>query len=129
MTGANSAFSSALPPKPSSKSRRNAPHPTTRKRPRETLRLLGPEPGHFSSLVGVVVIARKLTYGNSVAIPAIAETKNTRRYREDSRRQAPTPPALPAGLATNGTAETCSELSISPSFEEAADDLSNPSFG
>ena len=27
--------------------------------------------------------ARKLTYGNLVAIPAIAETKNTRRYRED----------------------------------------------
>ena len=46
-----------------------------------------------------------------------------------SRRPAPTPPGLPAGLATNGTAETCSELSISPSFEEAADDLSNPSFG
>ena len=40
--------------------------------------------GHFSSLVGVVVIARKLTYGNSVAIPAIAETKNTRHIREDS---------------------------------------------
>jgi hypothetical protein len=39
--------------------------------------------GHFSSLVGVVVIARKLTYGNLVAIPAIAETKNTRRYGED----------------------------------------------
>ncbi len=32
----------------------------------------------------VVVIARKLTYGNSVAIPAIAKTKNMRRYREDS---------------------------------------------
>jgi hypothetical protein len=30
--------------------------------------------------------------------------------------------------ATNGTAETCYELSIFPSFEEAADDLSNPSF-
>ncbi|MGH6812195.1 MAG: hypothetical protein ACREDM_07560 [Methylocella sp.] len=30
------------------------------------------------------MIARKLTYGNSVAIPAIAETKNTRQYREDS---------------------------------------------
>jgi hypothetical protein len=38
--------------------------------------------GHFSSLVGV--IARKLTYGNSVAIPAIAKTKNMRRYRKDS---------------------------------------------
>ena len=32
----------------------------------------------------LVVIARKLTFGNSVAIPAIAETKNTRQYREDS---------------------------------------------
>ena len=40
--------------------------------------------GHFSSLVGVVVIARKLTFGNSVAIPTIAKTKNMRRYREDS---------------------------------------------
>ena len=30
------------------------------------------------------MIARKLTYGNSVAIPAITETKKTRRYREDS---------------------------------------------
>ena len=40
--------------------------------------------GQFSSLVGVVVIARKLTYGNSVAIPAIAKTKNMRRYRKDS---------------------------------------------
>ena len=40
--------------------------------------------GHFSSLVGVIVIARKLTYGNSVAIPAIAKTKNMRRYRKDS---------------------------------------------
>src|ERR1700724_2146 len=34
--------------------------------------------------VRVVVIARKLTYGNSVAIPAIAKTKNMRRYRKDS---------------------------------------------
>jgi hypothetical protein len=45
--------------------------------------LSGEKLGHFSSLVGVVVIARKLTYGNLVAIPAIAETKNTRRYQED----------------------------------------------
>ena len=36
---------------------------------------------HFSGCV--VVIARKLTYGNFVAIPAIAENKNTRRYWED----------------------------------------------
>src|SRR2546430_568685 len=68
MTGRNSAVSSASPPKPPSKSSRNAPHPTTRKRPRETLGPFGRESRHFSSLVGVVVIARKLTYGNSVAI-------------------------------------------------------------
>src|SRR5580704_16765150 len=43
MTGRNSAVSSASPPKPPSKSRRNAPHPTTRKRPRETLRPFGRE--------------------------------------------------------------------------------------
>jgi hypothetical protein len=43
MTGASSADSSASPPKPPPKSRRNAPHPTTRKRPRETLRPLGRE--------------------------------------------------------------------------------------
>src|ERR1700722_481643 len=42
MTGRNSAVSSASPPKPPSKSRRNAPHPTTRKRPRETLRPFAP---------------------------------------------------------------------------------------
>src|SRR3984893_4274740 len=45
---------------------------------------LGENLGHFSSLVGIVVIARKLTYGNSVAIPAIAKTKNMRRYRKVS---------------------------------------------
>src|SRR3981081_102519 len=38
----NSAVSSASPPKPPSKSSRNAPHPTTRKRPRETLRSFAP---------------------------------------------------------------------------------------
>jgi hypothetical protein len=32
-------------------------------------------PGQFTSLAGVVVIARELSYGNSMAIPAIAETK------------------------------------------------------
>ena len=36
MTGRNSAVSLASPPKPPSKPRRNAPHPTTRKQPRET---------------------------------------------------------------------------------------------
>jgi len=54
--------------------------PTTRKRTRhgsyENL-------GQFLSLVGVVMIARKLTYGNSVVIPATAEIENTRRYREE----------------------------------------------
>jgi hypothetical protein len=38
---------SASPPKPPSKSRRNAPHPTTRKRPRETLWPFGPESRAF----------------------------------------------------------------------------------
>jgi hypothetical protein len=38
----NSAVSSASPPKPPSKSSRNAPHPTTRKRPCETLRPFAP---------------------------------------------------------------------------------------
>src|ERR1700719_628169 len=47
MTGRNSAVSSASPPKPPSKSRRNAPHPTTRKRPRETLWPFGPESRAF----------------------------------------------------------------------------------
>jgi len=42
MTGRNSAVSSASPPKPPSKSSRNAPHPTTRKWPRETLRPFAP---------------------------------------------------------------------------------------
>jgi hypothetical protein len=47
MIGRNSAVSSASPPKPPSISRRNAPHPTTRKRPRETLQPLGREPRAF----------------------------------------------------------------------------------
>src|ERR1700686_2077609 len=47
MTGRNSAVSSASPPKPPSKSRRNAPHPTTRKRPRETLWPFGRESRAF----------------------------------------------------------------------------------
>src|SRR6202047_5378329 len=38
---------SASPPKPPSKPSRNAPHPTTRKRPRETLRPFGREPRAF----------------------------------------------------------------------------------
>jgi hypothetical protein len=42
MTGRNSAVSWTSPPKPPSKSRRNASHPTTRKRPRETLRPFAP---------------------------------------------------------------------------------------
>src|ERR1700736_867541 len=47
MTGRNSAVSSASPPKPPSKSRRNAPHPTTRKRPWETRRPFGRESRAF----------------------------------------------------------------------------------
>src|ERR1700730_17979814 len=41
------AVSSASPPKPHSKARRNAPHPTTRKRPRETLWPFGRESRAF----------------------------------------------------------------------------------
>jgi hypothetical protein len=37
----------ASPPKPPSKSSRNAPHPTTRKRPRETLRPFAPRTQTF----------------------------------------------------------------------------------
>src|ERR1700731_3887971 len=47
MTGRNSAVSSASPPKPHSKSRRNAPHPPTRQRPRETLWPFGRESRAF----------------------------------------------------------------------------------
>src|ERR1700716_4271979 len=47
MTGRNNAVSSASPPKPHSKSSRNAPHPTTRKRPRETLWPFGRESRAF----------------------------------------------------------------------------------
>src|SRR6202011_5290036 len=47
MIGRNSAISSASPPKPHSKSRRNAPHPTTRKRPRETRQPFGRESRAF----------------------------------------------------------------------------------
>src|SRR5712672_2223713 len=47
MTGRNSAVSSVSPPKPPSKSSRNAPHPTTRKRPRETPRPFAPRTQTF----------------------------------------------------------------------------------
>ena len=50
MTGRNSAVSAASPPKPPSKSSRNAPHPTTRKRPRETLRPFAPRTQTFGPL-------------------------------------------------------------------------------
>jgi hypothetical protein len=45
--GANNDTLSASPPKPPSKPRRNAPHPTTRKRPRETLRPFAPRTRTF----------------------------------------------------------------------------------
>ena len=61
----------------------NARHVTGRKRALETRRPFGREPGAFFVSSCVVVITRKLTYGNFVAIPAIAENKNTRRYWED----------------------------------------------
>src|ERR1700730_14008817 len=82
-TGANSDMFSTSPPKPPSKPRRNAPHPTTRKRPRETCGPFGRESRAFFVSGRRRCDRRKLTYGNLVAIPAIAETKNTRRYRED----------------------------------------------
>jgi hypothetical protein len=53
MTGRNSAVSSASPPKPPSISSRNAPHPTTRKRPRETLRSRLHPAQHVSFVVAV----------------------------------------------------------------------------
>ena len=56
---------------------------TGRKGALETRRPFGREPGALFVSGCVGVIARKLTYGNFVAIPAIAENKNTRRYWED----------------------------------------------
>ena len=47
MTGRNSAVFSASPPNPLSKSRRNAPHPTTRQRPCETRRPFAPRTQTF----------------------------------------------------------------------------------
>ena len=62
----------------------NARHVTDQKRALETRRPFGQEPGAFFVSGCVVVITRKLTYGDiSSAIPAIAENKNTRRYWED----------------------------------------------
>ena len=84
MTGRNSAVSSAR--------RLNF-----RQDPDETLHIRQPENGlerpggrsgenlgHFSSLVGVVVIAGALTRGNFKTIPASEETTNTQRFEEDS---------------------------------------------
>src|ERR1700732_1402738 len=72
--------------------------------------------GHFSSLVGVVVIARKLTYGNLVAIPAIAETTNTQRFEADSLAGGPGfEPGLPESesllRAPMGSADSAPHLS------------------
>jgi hypothetical protein len=62
-------------------------------------RPFGREPGAFFVSGCAVVIARKLTYGNFVAIPAIAENKNTRRYWEDfwlmNQSQANRSPLIP----------------------------------
>jgi hypothetical protein len=84
MTGRYSAVSSASPPKPPSKSSRNAPHPTTRKRPRETLRPFAPTPRHLASLVVADAFAGELTRGSFKTIPATEETTNTQRFEEDS---------------------------------------------
>src|ERR1700730_3861652 len=113
-TGANSDMYSASPPKPPSKSRRNAPHPTTRKRPRaalfprlcrlnlhqnptETLYIRRLENGlkrpggrsqptdrGLASPVSADAFLGELTRGIIGTIPASEETTNTQRFEEDS---------------------------------------------
>src|SRR3982074_2694466 len=70
MTGRNSAVSSASPPKPPQKSSRNAPHPTTRKRPRETLRPFAP---------------RTQTFGVSGCRRCLRRVANARKFQEEER--------------------------------------------
>src|ERR1700730_5222625 len=89
MIGRNSAISSASPPKPPSKSNRNAPHPTTRKRPRETLRPFAPAPRHLASLVVADAFAGELTRGSFKTFPASEETTNTQRFEADSLAERP----------------------------------------
>jgi hypothetical protein len=84
MTGRNSAISSVSPPKPSSKSRRNARHPTTRKWPREARARSRPTPGRLASLVEITAFTGALRRGILGTISATTETENKRRYREDS---------------------------------------------
>ena len=48
-------------PKPPSKSRRNAPHPTSRKRPRETRRPFAPDIPRLASPVVTNAVAGELT--------------------------------------------------------------------
>ena len=61
MTGRNGAVSSASPPKPPSKSRRNAPHPTTRQRPCETRRPFAPRTQTFFVSAGADAFAGQWT--------------------------------------------------------------------
>ena len=63
------ASSSASPPKPPSKSSRNAPHPTTRKRPRETLRPFAP---------------RTQTFGVSGCRRCLRRVANARKFQDYS---------------------------------------------
>ena len=84
MTGRNSAVSSASPPKPPSKSSRNAPHPTTRKRPRETLRSFAPRTLAFCVSGWHRCVRGELTRGSIGTIPASEETTNTQRFEADS---------------------------------------------
>ena len=69
MIGRNSAVSLASPPKPPSRSRRNAPHPTTRKRPRETLRPFA---------------RRTQAFGVSGCRRCVRRRANARKYRDNS---------------------------------------------
>src|ERR1700737_434832 len=88
MTGRNSAVSSASPPKPPSKSSRNALHPTTRKRPRETLRPVAPRTRAFGVSDYHRCVTGVLTRGSIGTIPETAETENTKLAgAEDGNRQ------------------------------------------
>src|SRR3984893_8810374 len=80
-TGANSDMYWASPPKPPSKPRRNAPHPTTRKRPRETLRPFAPHTLAFCVSGWHHAFAGALTRGSIGTIPETIKIENTQRYR------------------------------------------------
>src|SRR6202040_1757185 len=103
------AVSSASPPKPPSKSSRNAPALFPRLRrlnlhqnPAETLRIRRlenglerpcgrsrPAPRHLASLVAADAFAGELTRGSFGTIPASEETTNTQRFEADSLADDP----------------------------------------